>query len=123
MAQVSATKETGQSTLINFTSEPTNTEKDRHLHKRGSRMVERLKSRLAFKLMGATGTTLCLGLVVLGVTAISLQYNSALKLQTKNTRNLAALVIDDLDRLMMKGNPKRWPTTSKRQRSAASFST
>jgi methyl-accepting chemotaxis protein len=69
-------------------------------------MVDKLKSKLVFKLMGAIGITLCLGLAVLGATAISLQYNGALGLQTKNTRNLPALVINDLDGLMMKGESK-----------------
>jgi methyl-accepting chemotaxis protein len=69
-------------------------------------MPGQMKNRLAFRLMGAIGITLSFGLAVLGSLIIWFQFNGAMDLQAKNTRNLSALLISHLDGLMMKGESK-----------------
>jgi methyl-accepting chemotaxis protein len=69
-------------------------------------MIDAIKNRLDFKFMVPVGITLCVGLIVMGIIATSLQQRTVLNLQTRNARNLSALVVNDLDRLMMQGESK-----------------
>ena len=78
-----------------------NTEKDRHLHKRGSRMVERLKSKLAGQAHGRHRHHPLPWTCRAGSDCHLASIERCPQLQTKNSRILFALVIDDLDRLMM----------------------
>ncbi|ANA40872.1 chemotaxis protein [Geobacter anodireducens] len=63
-----------------------------------------LAKKLAFKVLAILGICLSLGLFTLGSVAGWLQFRSSLDLQLKNARNLAGLIIHDIDGYMMKGD-------------------
>ena len=60
-------------------------------------------SKLAVKVLGIIGITLSCGFLLLGALAIWLQYSATLALQTNNTRDLAAVILRDIDSYMMVG--------------------
>ena len=60
--------------------------------------------KLTGKVLLILATTLACGLVSLGGIAIWLQDGSAMNLALKNSRNIASLVIEDIDVYMMKGD-------------------
>jgi len=62
--------------------------------------------KLTFKVLAILGITLISGLLILGAVITWLQFNSSVELQLKNTRNLAVLIIRDIDGYMMKGDSK-----------------
>ncbi|GFE60465.1 methyl-accepting chemotaxis protein [Geobacter sp. AOG2] len=65
-----------------------------------------LRKKLAFKVLVILGISLGCGLAAMMVISIWQQTNSTMKLQLKNTRNLAAIFIRDIDDYMMKGDSK-----------------
>ena len=65
-----------------------------------------MKTRLAFKVLAILGICLSVGFLTLGGIAGWLQFDSSVDLQLKNTRNMAALLIRDIDEYMMKGDSK-----------------
>ncbi|MHC1697989.1 MAG: methyl-accepting chemotaxis protein [Geobacteraceae bacterium] len=62
--------------------------------------------KLAVKVLAILGMTLTTGFVTMGAIAIWLQINSTMELQLKNARNVAAIIIRDIDEYMMKGDSK-----------------
>lgn len=62
--------------------------------------------KLAVKVLAILGMTLTIGFATMGAIAIWLQFNSTMDLQVKNARNVAAIIIRDIDEYMMKGDSK-----------------
>lgn len=64
------------------------------------------QKKLAVKVLTILGVTLTTGFATMGAVAIWLQFNSTMELQLKNARNVAAIIIRDIDEYMMKGDSK-----------------
>ncbi|SNB44654.1 methyl-accepting chemotaxis protein [Geobacter sp. DSM 9736] len=65
-----------------------------------------LKKKLTFKVLAILGATLTIGFVSLGAISIWLQWNATMKLERNQTRNVAAIILKDIDEYMMKGDSK-----------------
>ncbi|KAB0666291.1 methyl-accepting chemotaxis protein [Oryzomonas japonica] len=65
-----------------------------------------LRKKLAFKVLVILGISLGCGLAAMMAISIWQQTTSTMTLQLKNTRNLAAIFIRDIDDYMMKGDSK-----------------
>ena len=63
-----------------------------------------IRKKLTVKVLAILGLTLTVGLATLGSIAIWLQFKSTMDLQLKNTRNIGAIIIRDIDEYMMKGD-------------------
>jgi len=64
------------------------------------------KNKLIHKILGIIGITLCLGFAAMGSMALWLEYNATMDLQVKNSRNIAAIISNDIAEYMMKGDSK-----------------
>jgi len=69
-----------------------------------------LRKKLAFKVLAILGISLGCGFAAMMAISIWQQTNATMRLQLKNTRNLASLFIRDIDDYMMKGDSKEVDT-------------
>ncbi len=61
---------------------------------------------ITFKVLGIIGVSLTIGFIILGTLAIWLQSGSTMNLQLKNTRNFAAVIVQNIKEYMMKGDSR-----------------
>jgi methyl-accepting chemotaxis protein len=66
----------------------------------------RLTDKLTFKILLIIGSTLFCGFAGLGGIALWLEHSATMKLQEKNTRTLAAVILRSIDEYMMMGESK-----------------
>ncbi|MSM41389.1 MAG: HAMP domain-containing protein [Geobacter sp.] len=64
------------------------------------------RKSLALKVLGILGISLSLGFIALGAVSLWLQAKSTTTLQLKNARNVSAIIANDIDEYMMKGDSK-----------------
>lgn len=64
------------------------------------------KNKLMHKILAIIGVNLLVGITIVGCMAIWLQYNSSMKLQEKNSRTMAAVIVDEISAFMMKDDSK-----------------
>ena len=65
-----------------------------------------VKNRLIHKILGIIGITLCVGFAAMGSLALWLEYRATMNLQLKNSRNIAAIIGNEIAEYMMKGDSK-----------------
>ena len=63
-----------------------------------------MKNKLMRKILAIIGVTLFVGITILGLCALRLQYQACINLQVKNSRTLSAVIINEIGALMMKGD-------------------
>jgi methyl-accepting chemotaxis protein len=61
---------------------------------------------ITVKVLGIIGINLTLGFLFLGILALWLQSSSTMDLELKNTRNFAAIIVQNIKEYMMKGDSK-----------------
>lgn len=64
------------------------------------------RTKLIHKILAIIGLNLSIGITVVGCLAIWLQYNSSINLQKKNSRNMEAVIHDEISTFMMKDDSK-----------------
>jgi len=64
------------------------------------------KKKLMHKILAIIGVTLSVGITVLGLLAIWLQYQASMDLQVKNSRTMSAVIVNEIAELMVKDDAK-----------------
>ncbi|HBG04385.1 MAG TPA: methyl-accepting chemotaxis protein [Geobacter sp.] len=64
------------------------------------------KNKLMHKILAIIGLNLFIGITVVGVLALWLQYQTSMELQEKNSRTMATVIINEVSELMMKDDSK-----------------
>jgi len=65
-----------------------------------------LKKKLMYKILAIIGVTLFIGINVVGLLAIWLQYQASMELQAKNSRTMSSVIINEIGEFMMKDDSK-----------------
>jgi methyl-accepting chemotaxis protein len=65
-----------------------------------------LKNKLMSKILAIIGGTLFIGINVVGLLAIWLQYQASMELQAKNSRTMSAVIMNEIGEFMMKDDSK-----------------
>ena len=64
------------------------------------------RKKLMHKILAIIGITLSVGITVLGLLAIWLQYQASMDLQVKNSRTMSAVIVNEIAELMVKDDAK-----------------
>jgi methyl-accepting chemotaxis protein len=65
-----------------------------------------LKNKLMHKILAIVGITLFIGINIVGLLAIWLQYQASMELEVKNSRTMSAVIINEINEFMMKDDSK-----------------
>jgi methyl-accepting chemotaxis protein len=65
-----------------------------------------LKNKLMHKILAIIGGTLFIGINMVGILAIWLQYQASMELQVKNSRTMSSVIINEIGEFMMKDDSK-----------------
>jgi methyl-accepting chemotaxis protein len=65
-----------------------------------------LKNKLMSKILAIIGGTLFIGINIVGLLAIWLQYQASMELQAKNSRTMSAVIMNEIAEFMMKDDSK-----------------
>jgi methyl-accepting chemotaxis protein len=72
-----------------------------------------LKNKLMSKILAIIGGTLFIGINVVGLLAIWLQYQASMELQAKNSRTMSSVIMNEIGEFMMKDDSKAVVNLSK----------
>ncbi|HEY5513659.1 MAG TPA: methyl-accepting chemotaxis protein [Geomonas sp.] len=64
------------------------------------------KNKLMHKILAIIGITLFIGITIVGVLALWLQYQASMDLQVKNSRTMSAVILNEIGEFMMKDDSK-----------------
>ena len=65
-----------------------------------------LKNKLIYKILAIIGVTLFIGIIIVGLLAIWLQYQASMELQAKNSRTMSSVIINEIGEFMVKDDSK-----------------
>ena len=65
-----------------------------------------MKKKLMYKILAIIGGTLFIGISVVGLLAIWLQYQASMELQVKNSRTMSSVIMNEIGEFMMKDDSK-----------------